>query len=158
VDTRLRKLDEGGYDALVLAAAGLHRLGRRPTHAAPLEPEEFVPAVGQGLLAVEVRAADTALRDVLAGLDDRDARACALAERAYLTRLGASCTTAIAGHAMMEYASLRMTAVVLSEDGRQVLRDGVTGVPEDAEAIGRWLAESLLAQGAAAVASLHPVQ
>src|SRR5437867_2223467 len=83
-------------------------------------------------------------------------RSSALAERAYLRRLGASCNTPMAGHAVMEYAALRMTGVVASEDGRHVLRDGVTGSPEDAEAIGRWLAESLLAQGAAELTALHP--
>jgi hydroxymethylbilane synthase len=157
VDTRLRKLEAGQCDALILAAAGLARLGCAPRHVAPLEPETFVPAVGQGLLALEARADDGAVRAAVATLDDPDARACAVAERAFLARLGASCATAVAGHAMLEYASLRMTAAVLSPDGRQALRDGATGVPEDAEAIGRWLAESLLAQGAAVVAALHPV-
>jgi hydroxymethylbilane synthase len=157
VDTRLRKLDEGHCDATVLAAAGLARLGIRPRHAQLLEPEQFVPAVGQGTLAVEARAADGDVLDLLRRLDHPDTRACALAERAYLRRLGASCNTPLAGHAMLEYASIRMTGVVASEDGRSVLRDGVTGAPEDAEEIGRWLAESLLAQGAGDVTSLKAV-
>ena len=157
VDTRLRKLDEAQCDATVLAAAGLARLGIHPPHAYPLELEQFVPAVGQGILAVEARELDTDVLEVLGRLDDEATRACALAERAYLRRLGASCLTPMAGHAMVEYASIRMTGVVASEDGRHVLRDGVTGAPEDAEEIGRWLAESLLAQGAGDVAALKPV-
>ncbi len=158
VDTRLRKLDEESCEAIVLAAAGLVRLGLAPPHARPLEPEDFVPAVGQGILALEARAADRRVLDVVAALDHADTRVCALAERAYLRHLGGSCNTPMAGHAMMEYASLRMTAVVLSEDGARSLRDGVTGAPEDAEEVGRWLAESLLAQGAAKIAPLNPVE
>jgi hydroxymethylbilane synthase len=154
VDTRLRKLETGQYAALVLAAAGLARLRIHPAHACPLEPDEFVPAVGQGLLAVEIRAADARLRDLLACLDDADSRVCALAERAYLRRLGASCQTPVGGHAVCEAATLRMAGVVGSEDGRRLLRDGVTGTPDDAEEIGRWLAESLLAQGAADITAL----
>lgn len=157
VDTRLRKLDAGECDAVLLAAAGLARLGLAPPHAHPLGPEEFVPAVGQGILAVEARA-DGPVLAALAALDDPDTRACAVAERAYLRWLGGSCNTPMAGHAMMEYASLRMVGAVLGEDGSPCLRDGVTGAPEDAEEIGRWLAESLLAQGAARIAALNPVQ
>ncbi len=158
VDTRLRKLEEGECHAIVLAAAGLARLGLTLPHARPLEPEEFIPAVGQGILALETRTDDQQARRAVAGLDDADTRTCALAERAYLRRLGASCNTPMAGHAMLEYASLRMTAVVLSEDGTRSLRDGVTGAPEDAEEVGRWLAESLLAQGAAKITALRPVE
>jgi hydroxymethylbilane synthase len=157
VDTRLRKLEAGQCAALVLAAAGLARLGLRPAHARALEPDEFVPAVGQGLLAVETRTNDSRLRDVLVSLDDADSRACGLAERAYLRRLGASCRTPLGGHAVCESSTLRMAGVVASEDGRRLLRDGVTGSPEDAEEIGRWLAESLLAQGAAEIAALGAV-
>jgi hydroxymethylbilane synthase len=156
VDTRLRKLEEGDCQAIVLAAAGLARLKLTPPHAEPLEPEDFVPAVGQGILAIETRADDRAVRDLVAALDDAETRACALAERAYLRRLGGTCNTPLAAHAMMEYAALRMVGVVLSEDGSHALRDGVTGSPEDAEEVGRWLAESLLAQGAAKIAPLTP--
>jgi hydroxymethylbilane synthase len=158
VDTRLRKLEEGGAEATVLAAAGLARLGRTPPYVCPLEPEVFVPAVGQGILALEARSDDPGALEAAAALDDPETRACALAERAFLHHLGGSCATPLAAHAMMEYASLRMIGVVLSEDGRACLRDGVTGSPEDAEEVGRWLAQSLLAQGAAKIAALHPVQ
>ncbi len=151
VDTRLRRLAGGDFYALVLAAAGLARLGCAPTNVHALGADEFVPAVGQGILALEVRADDRAVTAAVATLDDEATHACALAERAYLRRLGASCNTPIGGHATIESATLRMTAVALSEDGMQVLRDGVTGAPDDAEQIGEWLADSLLAQGAAVV-------
>jgi hydroxymethylbilane synthase len=154
VDTRLRRLETGAFDGLVLAAAGLARLGCAPAHAYPLPLETFVPAVGQGILAIEARARDHAVLAAVAALDDEATRRCALAERAYLRRLGASCTTPMGAHATIESATLRMTAVVLSEDGTQALRDGVTGAPEDAEQVGEWLADSLLAQGAAAIAGL----
>jgi hydroxymethylbilane synthase len=151
VDTRLRRLAHGDFDAVVLAAAGLARLGTTPAHTSPLPTDEFVPAVGQGILAIEVRAGDEAVGGVVGVLDDEATRCCAMAERAYLRRLGASCNTPLGGHATIESATLRMIGVVLCEDGTQVLRDGVTGAPEDAEQIGEWLAESLLAQGARAM-------
>jgi hydroxymethylbilane synthase len=156
VDTRLRKLREGVCDAVLLAAAGLRRLGLAPVHAAPLAPDVFVPAVGQGILAVQVRRDDARTRELAERLDHRATRACALAERAYLRRLGASCNTPMAAHAVLEGARLAMTALVASEDGRRVLRAEAAGAPEDAEALGRGLAESLLAQGAASVAALDP--
>lgn len=154
VDTRLNKLQAGGCDALVLAAAGLARLGSAPPAVYFLPPDAFVPAVGQGTLALEARADDGRVLEALSALDHAETHACAEAERGYLRRLGASCNTPLAGHAAIETATLRMTAVVLSEDGQRVLRDGVAGSPDDAEQIGIWLAESLLAQGAAAIAGL----
>jgi hydroxymethylbilane synthase len=160
VDTRLRKLAEGVCHALVLAAAGLGRLGLRPAYARPLAPDVFVPAVGQGILGLEIRSHDRAMRDLVKALDDPTTRACALAERAYLQRLGASCATPLAGHAVLERGSsgprLVMMAVVASEDGRQILRGDAAGAPEDAERLGRGLAESLLARGAAEVTVLRP--
>lgn len=160
VDTRLRKLAEGACDALVVAAAGLARLGARPPHACPLAPEVFVPAVGQGILGVQVRRDDSETGRLVRTLDDAATRACGLAERAYLRRLGASCTTPIAGYAVLEPdragARLHMRALVASEDGRRVLRAEAAGVPDDAEGLGRGLAEALLDQGAAAVALLDP--
>jgi hydroxymethylbilane synthase len=158
VDTRLRKLAAGECDALVLAAAGLRRLGLTPEHAEPLAADVFVPAVGQGILGVEVRADDARVSGLVRALDHADTRAAALAERAYLRRLGASCNTAVAAHAMIEGGgtTIRMDAVVASEDGRRLLRDGATGVVEEAEDVGLWLAESILAQGAATLTTLAP--
>ncbi|SRR6266852_7516010 len=157
VDTRLRKLDSGDWDAILLAAAGLARLGLRPVHMAFLSPDVFVPAVGQAIVGVEIRRNDRDTRAAVERLDHRATRVCAVAERAYLRRLGASCTTPMAAHAVLDGATrLRMAAIVASEDGRKVLRAETAGAAEDAETIGRGLAESLLAQGAAEVAGLDP--
>lgn len=156
VDTRLRKLAEGDWAATVLAAAGLRRLGVTLTHAVPLDPETFVPAVGQGILAIEARADDRATLSVLARADDGPSHACACAERPYLARLGASCHTPMAAHARLEGGTVRMTAVVAAEDGRRVLRAAGAAAVERAEALGRELAEQLLARGAAEVTALHP--
>lgn len=160
VDTRLRKLAEGLCDAVILAAAGLARLGLAPAQAHPLAPDVFVPAVGQGILGVEVRQDDRATRRLVESLDDPTTRVCALAERAYLRRLGASCTTPIAAHAVLTRAGattrLAMAAVVASEDGRRILRAQAAGTPDDAERLGRGLAESLLDRGAASVVALDP--
>ena len=110
VDTRLRKLQEGHGDAIVLAAAGLLRLGITAENVDALDPEVFVPAVGQGVLAVEARADDARTSGLLQTVDHAPTRACALAERAFLGRLGASCLTPIAAHARL-----------LAEDGSSVL-------------------------------------
>jgi len=158
VDTRLRKLEGGDCEAVVLAAAGLRRLGLSPAHVRPLDPEVFTPAVGQGIVAVEVRAGDAATLGAVAALDDPVSRACALAERAYLRRLGASCNTPLAGHATLAGERLTLRGVVASEDGRQVLRGEVQGRSDQAGTLGLELAESLLAQGAAAITALEPQQ
>lgn len=155
VDTRLRKLDDGACDGVVLAAAGLARLGLTPAHARPLPPEVFVPAVGQGILAVEARAADRRVLAVLEAIDHAPTRVCALAERAYLARLGASCNSAMAAHATLAGGRLRLRALVASEDGQRVLRGEDEGTPAEAERIGRRLAEALLERGAAAVTALR---
>ena len=160
VDTRLAKLAAGQCDGIVLAAAGLRRLGLAPAHARALPVETFVPAVGQGILGVEARRDDTRVRRLIAGLDDADTRACARAERSYLRRLGASCNTPMAAHATLDrsgaYPRLRMMAMVASEDGRRILRADAAGAPADAESVGRGLAELLLERGAEAVTALDP--
>jgi len=156
VDTRLRKLEAGEWDAIVLAAAGVRRLGLHIAHATPLDPETFVPAVGQGILGLEARADDAATLAWLGKLDDADARACAEAERAYLARLGASCVTPMAAHARLSHDRIDIAGVVASEDGRQVLRASLGGARADAARLGRELADRLLDDGAAAITPLHP--
>ena len=160
VDTRLAKLAAGDCDGVVLAAAGLRRLALTPAHLCPLDVDTFVPAVGQGTLALEIRAGDVAIRDLVAGLNDPSTETCARAERAYLRQLGASCHTPMAGHATLvglaERPRLLMIAMVASEDGRQVLRAEAGGAPDDAEAIGRGLAEELLERGAESLTALQP--
>ena len=157
VDTRLRKLAGGGFDGVLLAAAGLARLGLTLPYAQPLDPEVFVPAVGQGALAVEARVDDPRIGALLARLDHAATRACALAERACLRRLGASCNSPMAAHAVLEADALRMIALVASEDGRKVLRASAVAPPAEPEGLGRRLADSLLEQGAASVTTLKPV-
>jgi hydroxymethylbilane synthase len=158
VDTRLRKLEAGACAAIILAAAGLRRLGIAPGRAEVLDPDVFVPAVGQGIIAVEARAGDGATRAALAALDDRSTRACAEAERAFLRRLGASCNSPLGAHATMLAGGqrLRLTAVIAAADGHTVLRAHREGAVARAEAVGAELAAAMLARGAAGVAPLHP--
>lgn len=156
VETRLRKLESEDLDGVLLAAAGLTRLGLAPAHVQPLDPDVFVPAVGQGVLAVESRADDRRVLSLLGRLDHAATRACATAERACLARLGASCNSPVAAYATRDGSTLRMTALVASDDGRKVLRATGIGAPDTAERLGRQLADSLLDQGAASVAPLQP--
>jgi len=156
VDTRLSKLETGACDATVLAAAGLKRLGVTPPNTEALAVDVFVPAVGQGVLGVEAREDDERVRAAVIALDDSPTRACALAERAFLARLGASCVTPVAAHASLDGGRLTMRALVVSEDGTQLLRETGTASPGDAMALGRRLAEGLLGQGAASMVALAP--
>lgn len=158
VDTRLAKLAAGDCAAIVLAMAGLERLGIAPGRAEVLDPEAFVPAVGQGIIAAEARAGDGAARAALAALDDGSTRACAEAERAFLRGLGASCNSPLGAHATLLAGGqrLRLTAVIAAGDGRAMLRAHAEGAAARAEVVGAELAASMLAQGAAEVAPLHP--
>ena len=151
VETRLGKLRAGDYDALVMAAAGLKRLGLNPAHATPLDPAEFVPAVGQGVLAVEARQADRELLEVLRAVDDTRTRLAALAERAFLARLEAGCHTPVAAYARLDGGTLELTGVVSSPDGVIALRARNRGPAVDGGRLGAALADELLAKGAKAV-------
>lgn len=151
VDTRLRKLDEGLYDAMVMARAGLDRLGLKPEYCHVLSAQELLPAVGQGILGVEVRAADESVLEALGGLDDAVARGEALAERAFLRRLGAGCHTPVAGLARLAGATIEMDGLVSSLDGRTVIRGRAGGPADRAEAVGESLAGDLLSRGARAI-------
>jgi hydroxymethylbilane synthase len=147
VDTRLRKLDEGQYESIVLAAAGLTRLGWNSRIAEFLEPEMMCPAVGQGALAVETRIGENACQ----ALDHAATRAAVTAERAVLSALGGGCLTPIGAHARVEGRRLSLMAIVLSVDGAQSVRDQAEGLAGEAERIGRELGEKLLKQGAARI-------
>ncbi len=151
VETRIEKLGAGACDATILAAAGLRRLGLAPPHLTALPVEEFVPAVGQGILAVEAREADREVLELLRRLDDTRSRSEAVAERAFLERLGADCHTPVAGHARHEGSALTLTGVVASLDGMTVVRSQATGEPRKAEQLGASVAEELLAKGAKAL-------
>jgi hydroxymethylbilane synthase len=156
VETRLRKLESAGLDGVLLAAAGLTRLGIAPAHVQPLDPDVFVPAIGQGVLAVESRTGDPRLASLLDRIDHAPTRACALAERACLARLGASCSSPVAAYALQAGGDIKMTALVASEDGRKVLRASGAEAIDGAERLGRRLAASLLDQGASSIAPLQP--
>ncbi len=148
VETRLARLRDGVYDALIVAAAGLNRLGITRAGAVPLSTDEFLPAVGQGILAAEARKADRELLELLSGVDDTRTRMRAEAERAFLAGLGAGCHTPVAGHARLEGEVLSLSGLVASLDGTIILRSSVSGPPATAERLGRKLAEELLARGA----------
>jgi hydroxymethylbilane synthase len=156
VDTRLGKLESQGWDAIVLAAAGIRRLGLVLAHAEPLDPEVFVPAVGQGIIGIEARDDDAETLGWVGRLDDPTSRRCASAERAYLARLGASCVTPMGAYARLEQGTLHLAGVVASEDGRQVLRASASGDAARAAELGFALADTLLERGAASVAALRP--
>jgi hydroxymethylbilane synthase len=151
VDTRLRKLRQGEYDALVLAAAGLRRLGLLDATATLLEPDEMLPAVGQGTLGVETRADDGEILALAEPLTDGETRTATLAERAFLEAVGGTCTTPLAAYARRAGNRLKLDAFVATPDGARVMRDGEVGDPEAPEALGRRLAARLLAAGAEAI-------
>ena len=148
VETRLAKLDRGEYDALVMAGAGLKRLGVVPAHSWLLQTEEFLPAVGQGILGVEARQADREMLELLRRVDDTRTRMQALAERSFLLALGAGCHTPVAGYARLDGDALTISGLVASLDGATMLQSSVSGPGAAAEALGRKLADELLARGA----------
>jgi hydroxymethylbilane synthase len=146
VDTRLRKLREGQYDAIVLAAAGLERLGLAGEVAEYLDPRTMLPAVGQGVLAVEARAADEATAALLAPLDDSFARVAATAERAFLARIGGGCQVPVAAYAQLDGDTLILAGLIGARDGRSV-RGELSGAANDSTSLGARLAEQLLDAG-----------
>jgi hydroxymethylbilane synthase len=149
VDTRLRKLDEGEFDAIVLAEAGLRRLGLAERIAQVLPPEIMLPAVGQGALGIETRQADDDTRQVVETLNDRATRAAVLAERALLAGLRAGCLAPVGAWGRIDDEMLSLEAAVLSPDGAQRLSAAGTAPPDEPEALGEKVARDLLAQGAA---------
>ena len=148
VDTRLRKLDEGQYDAILLASAGLHRLGWQDRIAEILDPGVMVPAVGQGALGVETRCDDEAVRGLLGPLHDEETATEVAAERALLDALGGGCQVPLGAHAVVNNGSLELAAVVVSPDGRRAIKARQTDTPDQAETLGRKTAQELLAEGA----------
>ena len=148
VQTRLRKLDDGAYDAIILAAAGLKRLGLGERIRALLDAEVSLPAPGQGALGIECLAARTDLVAWLAPVDDRDTALAVRAERALSRTLSGSCQLPLGGYAEIERGSLRLRGFVATQDGAQVIRGELSGAPEEAETLGERLARQLLEQGA----------
>jgi hydroxymethylbilane synthase len=146
--TRLRKLDSGEFDALVLAAAGLKRLGKASRISVALPIEACIPAPGQGIIAIEIRASDAALRAHAGRIDEPAAAAALRAERAVVARLGGGCQMPIGAHADVSSGALRLTAVVVSPDGVRAARAAASGSVDQPEAIGGDVAEQLLRDGA----------
>ena len=147
VDTRLRKVEELRFNAIVLAAAGLRRLGLEQRVAEVLDPAVMCPAVGQGALAVETRAAGEAFR-LCAQLNHQETYAAVTAERALLAELGGGCQVPIGAHARIEGETLHIGAIVVSPDGDQVVRLSASGAASDHEQIGIRLGRELLLAGA----------
>jgi len=149
VDTRLRKLDEQQYDAIILAAAGLIRLGLESRITDYFPPEQSVPAVGQAIIGIECRSDDTRVIDYVRALNDEQSWQCCTAERAFAQRLEGSCQSPIAGFATLSGGQIQLHGVIGSPDGREMYRGSHSGPAVDAEAIGVSLAERLLQDGAA---------
>ena len=147
LDTRIRKLDSGEYDAILLACAGLNRLGfgSRITHA--IAPEACCPAVGQGALALEARTEDTALTTLLAPLNHTHTETAVCAERAFLLRLQGGCSIPAGAYAFFKGERLSVQAVLAAPNGTQILKTTQEGNPESAKALGIALAEDLLNRG-----------
>ena len=148
LDTRLRKLSEGLYDAIVLAAAGLKRMGWEDRIAEILSTDYLCPAVGQGALAVETRADGGPATELCRQLDHAPTRAAVTAERAVLAGLGGGCQVPIGAYAQIVGAELRLTAVVCTPDGERLIRRNLAGGADQPEALGRRLARELLDAGA----------
>ena len=147
LDTRLRKLKEGQFDAIVLAAAGLHRLAWAQEITEYLDPLLSLPAIGQGALGIEGRSDDQFVRSLLERLNDRATATAVTAERAFLARLEGGCQVPIAAYATLSNGQLLMDGLVAGVDGKTVLRDRVQGSDQEAYTLGVQLAERLLARG-----------
>ena len=151
VGTRLSKLKNGEYDALVLASAGLKRLALEARISHLLTIDECLPAVGQGAIGIECRQNDEDIQQLLAPLACPKTTACVLAERSMNALLGGSCHVPIAGHATLHHQSITMKGLLLSQEGKQKLESSHTGAMEEAMSIGKTVGESLIAQGAVAL-------
>jgi hydroxymethylbilane synthase len=151
VNTRLRKLDAGEYDAIILASAGLKRLGFADRITDVLPAAMCLPAVGQGALAIESRADDSELRAKLAFLQDDDTVHCARAERAFLRRVEGGCQVPVGVYATMQAGAMTVEAVIASLDGRRLYRDQVSGCRDQAAELGIELADRLLDAGGLAI-------
>ena len=148
VDTRLRKLKEGQFDAIILAAAGVRRLGLAENVSEYLDPAISLPAIGQGALGIECRVDDRELNDLIAFFNHQDTRTCVTGERALLRRLEGGCQVPIACYGQMVNGKLHLTGLVGSVDGKRIIKDTIEGEAGKAEKLGVTLAEKLLSKGA----------
>jgi hydroxymethylbilane synthase len=148
INTRLKRLDQGEYDALILAAAGLKRMDLAARIRSYLPITQSLPAAGQGALAIECRQQDAAVLSLIAPFNDEKSARCAQAERALCKQLGGGCKLPLAAFAEIQAGQMTLQGLVASWDGMKILRATVTGDPQHAEQIGIQVAEQLLAQGA----------
>jgi hydroxymethylbilane synthase len=148
LDTRLRKLDEGQFDAIILASAGVKRLGFEGRITEILEPEVSLPAIGQGAVGIECRAGDAFVNGLIRPLDHEETSLCVRAERAFLKKLEGGCQVPIAAHARLSGGRLRMEGLVGSVSGDRIVKGRDEGSPEEPEALGTRLAEDLIKRGA----------
>ena len=149
VNTRLQKLDDGQFDALMLACAGLERLGMAARISEQFNPNDMLPASAQGVIGIECRNDRTDLRELLATIEHAETKQTTLAERAVTERLQATCHSPLASYATIENNRLTLRSLAARTDGRDIIRDEIAGAPQDAETLGFELAERLLALGAA---------
>ena len=148
LDTRIKKLDRGNFDAIVVAAAGVRRIGWEDRITEYLPISISLPAIGQGALGIECRINDRDINELLEPFDDPETNLCVRAERAFLRRLEGGCQVPIGGHAIIKDGSLLLEGLVGSVDGKRLIRDRLVGKTQEAEEIGYRLAEILLSKGA----------
>ena len=148
LETRFRKLDEGQFDAIILAAAGVKRLGWEQRITGVIGPETSLPAIGQGAIGIECRITDKFINDLIAPLNHAETALCVRAERALLKRLQGGCQVPIAAYAVIADGRLLMDGLVGSVTGDRIIREHREGNPEDGESVGKMLAETLLSRGA----------
>jgi hydroxymethylbilane synthase len=148
VDTRLRKLADGEFDAIILATAGVKRLGYESRITEKLSIEISLPAIGQGAVGIECRNDDEFINSLLGKLNHDDTWICVIAERAFLKKLEGGCQVPIAAYAQLKDGKLIIEGLVGSLDGKTLIKESMQGKPEEAESLGTILAEKLLSQGA----------
>ena len=156
VATRLEKMDSGDYQAIVLASAGLQRLGLQSRISEEFAPQQMLPAAAQGVIGIECDEDRDELREILATLEHAETKMTTMAERAVALTLGANCQSPVASFATIVVGTLTIDALVASTDGRRIIRDQATGPASDAERIGTQVAERLIEQGANDI--LHEAQ
>ena len=148
VNTRLAKLDNGDYDAILLAAAGVKRMGWEDRITELLPPEQFLPAIGQGAIGIEIRVADDRVNRIVEALNDEQAATRIRAERALNARLQGGCQVPIAGYSEISHGVMVLRALVGRPDGTELVQGVISGKPEDAEELGQVLADDLMSRGA----------
>jgi hydroxymethylbilane synthase len=148
VNTRLKKLDDGDYDAILLAAAGVKRMGWEERITELLAPEQFLPAIGQGAIGIEIREDDDRVRSLVSELNDQQTAIRITAERALNEALQGGCQVPIAGYSEISHGVILLRALVGRPDGSELVQGVISGKPEDAAELGQVLADDLLSRGA----------